>query len=237
MCIRDSDGIPYHRREGLAAMSAEIEADAVKAGGDNQGGLAAQLVELERKLFKYARRCRNDCEGNGDCDTTVFPPVCRCYEGFSNDDCSWVGCPNDCSGRGACDTKQICHHDEETGETDCEVGTGKCSCFEPFFGADCSLQPCKKNYLVNERNVDVTLGENHFRSLYESMGWKVFKIELSATNGDPAPKGSIPGDSFSIAAAAKGVAYVVFASSDDAMVGPSTHIHTFTYTLNFRAIN
>jgi hypothetical protein len=212
-----ADGIPYHRREGVAAMSAELAADAAKAGGDNQGGLAAQLVELEAKLFVYAHRCRNDCEGNGDCDTSVFPPVCRCHEGYNNDDCSWVGCPNDCMGRGACDEMQICHHDGETGETDCEGGTGKCSCEEPFFGADCSLRPCNKNYLVNENNIDVTLGEDHFRSLYESMGWTVSKMRLSATNGDPPPKGSIPGDPFSIAASAKGVAYIVFAASEDAM--------------------
>ena len=119
-----ADGIPYHRREGIAALSAELAADAARAGGDNQGGLAKILLELESKLFTYAYRCRNDCEGNGVCDTSVFPPVCRCFEGFGNDDCSHVACPNDCSGRGACDEKQICEHDAETGETDCVGGTG-----------------------------------------------------------------------------------------------------------------
>ena len=60
-----ADGIPYHRREGIAALSAELAADAARAGGDNQGGLAKILLELESKLFTYAYRCRNDCEGNG----------------------------------------------------------------------------------------------------------------------------------------------------------------------------
>ena len=215
-----ADGIPYHRREGIAALSAELAADAARAGGDNQGGLAKILLELESKLFTYAYRCRNDCEGNGVCDTSVFPPVCRCFEGFGNDDCSHVACPNDCSGRGACDEKQICEHDAETGETDCVGGTGKCSCEEPYFGADCSLQPCAKRYLVKE-GVDVTLGEAHFKSLYEAMGWKVSEVRLSPTNGDPPPAGSIPGDSFSVAASAFGVAYVVFSASEDAMVARS----------------
>jgi hypothetical protein len=107
-------------------------------------------------------------------------------------------------------------HDKETGETDCAGGTGKCSCVEPFFGADCSLQPCNKRYLVKE-NVDVSLGEAYFRSLYEAMGWKVSEVRLSATNGDPPPAGSIPGDSFSVAASAFGVVYVEFVSSEDAM--------------------
>ena len=212
-----ADGIPYHRREGIAAISAELAAEAARAGGDNQGSLGAQLAALEEKLFVYAHRCRNDCEGHGDCDMSVFPPVCRCHEGYLNDDCSWVRCPNDCSGRGACDVMQICNHDPETGETDCVGGTGKCSCEEPFFGADCSLQPCAKNYLVNENNIDASLGADHYRSLYESMGWKVADVRVSANNGDPPPKGSIPGDEFSIAASAKGVVYVVFAASEDAM--------------------
>jgi hypothetical protein len=102
-----ADGIPFHRREGVEALSAELSADAARAGGDNQGGLAAQLEELETKLSVYAHRCRNDCEGNGECDGTVFPPVCRCKEGYTNDDCSWVFCPADCNQRGACDQRQV----------------------------------------------------------------------------------------------------------------------------------
>ena len=215
-----ADGIPYHRREGIAALSAELAADAARAGGDNQGGLAKILLELESKLFTYAYRCRNDCEGNGVCDTSVFPPVCRCFEGFGNDDCSHVACPNDCSGRGACDEKQICEHDAETGETDCVGGTGKCSCEEPYFGADCSLQPCAKRYLVKE-GVDVTLGEAHFKSLYEAMGWKVSEVRLSPTNATRprgGPSQAIPSPS---RRAAFGVAYVVFSASEDAMVARS----------------
>ena len=49
------------------------------------------------------------------------------------------------------------------------------------------------------------------------MGWKVSEVRLSATNGDPPPPGSIAGDQFSIAASAKGVAYIVFSASEDAM--------------------
>ena len=214
--VMSADGIPYHGREAVEAMSAEMAADAARAGGDNQGGLAAQLVSLESKLLTSAYRCDNDCQGKGSCDTTVFPPACRCYEGYGGGDCSSVACPNDCTGRGACDASQVCVHDKETGETDCAGGTGKCSCVEPFFGADCSLQPCNKRYLVKE-NVDVSLGEAYFRSLYEAMGWKVSEVRLSATNGDPPPAGSIPGDSFSVAASAFGVVYVEFVSSEDAM--------------------
>ena len=104
----------------------------------------------------------------------------------------------------------------ETGETDCYGGTGKCSCVEPFFGADCSLRPCNKRYLVKE-GIDVSQGLGPLQASYETRGWKVVEVRLSATNGDPPPKGSIPGDSFSIAASAKGVAFVVFASSEHAM--------------------
>ena len=67
----------------------------------------------------------------------------------------------------------------------------------------------------------MTLGEAHFKSLYEAMGWKVSEVRLSPTNGDPPPAGSIPGDSFSVAASAFGVAYVVFSASKDAMVARS----------------
>ena len=211
-----SDGVPYHREEAILSISAELAADAAQAGGDNQGGLASILEGLENKLRVYASRCRNDCEGNGVCDTSVFPPECGCYPGYTNDDCSHVGCPNDCTDRGACDAKQICETDDETGEIDCIGGTGKCSCVEPFFGADCSLRPCAKRYLVRE-NVDVSMGEEFFKSLYEAMGWKVSEVRLSATNGDPPPPGSIAGDQFSIAASAKGVAYIVFSASEDAM--------------------
>ena len=211
-----ADGIPYHRREAIEALTAELAADAADAGQDNQGGLLNILLGLEQKLVAYAYRCRNDCEGNGVCNTDTFPPTCECFEGFGNDDCSHVGCPNACSGRGACDGKQVCSHDAETGETDCVGGTGKCSCEDPYFGADCSLRPCDKRYLVKE-GVDVTLGESYFREQYESRGWRVSEVRLSATNGDPPPAGSIAGDEFSIAASAFGVAYVVFAASEDAM--------------------
>ena len=211
-----ADDIPYHRREAVASLSAELATDATLAGGDNQGGLANILLGLERKLAAYAFRCANDCAvGNGACDTSQFPPVCRCFPGHGNLDCSHVSCPNDCSGRGACDSQQICERDVETGEIDCVGGTGKCACEYPFFGADCSLQPCAKRYLVKE-GVDVSRGEASFAAEYEANGWQVTEVRLSPTNGDAPPLGSIPGDAFSLAAAAKGVAYVVFGASDDA---------------------
>jgi hypothetical protein len=211
-----ADDIPYHRREAVASLSAELATDATLAGGDNQGGLAKILLGLEKKLAAYAFRCANDCAvGNGACDTSQFPPVCRCFPGHGNLDCSHVSCPNDCSGRGACDSQQICERDVETGEIDCVGGTGKCACEYPFFGADCSLQPCAKRYLVKE-GVDVSRGEASFAEEYEANGWQVTEVRLSPTNGDAPPPGSIPGDAFSLAAAAKGVAYVVFGSSDDA---------------------
>jgi hypothetical protein len=211
-----ADGIPYHREEAVASLSAELASDAASAGGDNQGGLAKILVGLEKKLAAYAFRCANDCAiGNGACDASRFPPVCRCFPGRGHLDCSHISCPNACSERGACDSQQICEHDVETGETRCAGGTGKCACRFPFFGADCSLRPCAERYLVRE-GVDVTRGEQAFAREYESKGWNVFEVRLSPTNGDAPPLGSIPGDAFSLAAAAKGAAYIVFGSSEDA---------------------
>ena len=211
-----ADDIPYHRREAVASLSAELATDATLAGGDNQGGLAQILLGLEKKLAAYAFRCANDCAvGNGACDTSVFPPICRCFPGHGNLDCSHVSCPNACSNRGACDSQQVCERDEETGEIDCVGGTGKCACLYPYFGADCSLQPCAKRYLVKE-GVEVSRGVQSFVDEYEANGWAVADVRLSPTNGDAPPLGSIPGDAFSVAAAAKGVAYVAFGSSDDA---------------------
>ena len=145
----------------------------------------------------------------------MFPPTCRCFAGHGNLDCSHVSCPNACSNRGACDSTQVCEKDKETGEVDCVGGTGKCACLFPFFGADCSLQPCAKRYLVKE-GVDVSRGAQSFKDEYEKFGWQVSQVLLSPTNGDPPPLGSIPGDQFSVRAAAFGVAYVVFGSSADA---------------------
>ena len=214
-----SDGIPYHRDEAIDSISAELAADAARAGGNNQGGLASILEGLENKLRVYASRCRNDCEGNGFCDTSVFPPECRCYAGYTNDDCSHVAAPTTAPA-----AARACETDLRDGprdrEIDCMGGTGKCSCVDPFFGADCSLRPCAKRYLVRE-NVDVSLGEAYFKSLYEAMGWEVSEVRLSATNGDPPPPGSIAGDRFSVAASAKGVAYIVFVNSEDAMAARS----------------
>ena len=119
-----ADGIPYHRREAIEALTAELAADAADAGQDNQGGLLNILLGLEQKLVAYARIGAGTIARATACNTDTFPPTCECFEGFGNDDCSHVGCPNACSGRGACDGKQVCSHDAETGGDGLRRGDG-----------------------------------------------------------------------------------------------------------------
>ena len=83
--------------------------------------------------FFAAGSCKNDCSGNGYCDTETGQ--CQCDPGYWGDDCSateWTACPGMCSGYGHCD-----------------LATGTCTCSpntvmgQPsWWGEDCSIPGC-----------------------------------------------------------------------------------------------
>jgi hypothetical protein len=46
-------------------------------------------------IIFYIERCKNDCSGNGECDTSNYQ--CNCAKDFWGDDCSKELCPKKCS--------------------------------------------------------------------------------------------------------------------------------------------
>jgi len=204
------DLLSYDVENALAQLSDDITV--------HGGNLTSRIILLETELLKYASRCKNLCNNHGLCYDDFIPPVCQCNEGYDGDDCSLVMCPNDCSGNGACDSVETCVYNSETGETDCAGGTGKCSCYYPYFGKDCSLKSCPRNYIVFEGNathpLDITRGTQPIKDKYAALGLDVYKVQLSASNGDMPPPWAIAGDETSQADLV-GAAYVVFSSSED----------------------
>ena len=107
-------------------------------------------------------------------------------------------------------------HDAETGETDCVGGTGKCSCEEPYFGG--LLLAALREAVPGQGGRGRDARGSAFQVAVRGDGLESLRGSTEPHQRRPAPAGSIPGDSFSVAASAFGVAYVVFSASEDAMV-------------------
>ena len=104
--------------------------------------------------FNITKSCPSNCSGNGKCTDGK----CKCYTGFSGNDCSGnESCPSNCSGNRTC-TDGICKCNSGFSGEDCLTKScpsncsgnrtctdGICKCNSGFSGEDCLTKSCPSN--------------------------------------------------------------------------------------------
>lgn len=66
---------------------------------------------------------KENCNGRGECDSSVEPAECRCQDNWTGPDCATPICPNGCSGNGKCSDS---------------TNPPVCECMPYWGGPDCS---------------------------------------------------------------------------------------------------